>query len=186
MATAEELLPLAVLKQELRLPADDQSQDEMLERHRLAALQAVQRASGIRLLNASMKFSAMLPADEDAAKQSVVRCVCTNPSAVTMACWVCWRRGPAMIDLAGVTPVFMPEKVDEHGQGKWIISAGQSGWPDYPTQYYPNMLTLGVTVGLVENNIPSQVTQAAVLLARDFYNGMPNRGTAAAVGRLVH
>ena len=182
MAALADILPLSRLKAELRLDLDDSSQDSMLAAQAEAALREVGQRAGIALLDVTETRKP--PVYASSGGKFIMYDWLPSPKSVTTAYWLDREFSRTDIDLSGGF-VFTPVRINSFGSGRYAIRPPRAAqWPDWPGDSVRSIY-IEILCGMTAEKAPPSLISAAVLLARDLYNGMASDYTNRAVTRII-
>ena len=189
MATPDEVISVAELRQELRLAGDHH--DALLAGHRASALALVSELSSRPILDVDQTYPVRLPALGSELPLRLLDVVIRAVSRIEY--WSAGRTGreasdrqwaPADLGRLELIPGLGP------GPVSWEIWPPAGGWPE--VGYDRNVRVIGpagMTVGAAANARDARflpvVRAAVILLVRGFYDGDAVMGAKRAAGDLI-
>lgn len=178
-STATDILPIATLKAELRLPASDTGQDTLLEAAIDDAVSRIEGAAGLPMLPATRVERTPAPRSGERDPVVLPAAWITGVSQVSF-------HGPSQHRSESPTGTFdharlRLEQPESHSRSVTIAwPTSSAGWPESLASA-PWLWTLTCQVATV----PPRLKRAVIVAARDYFDGWIRPCTDASIRRLV-
>ena len=177
MASIEQILSIESAKANLRLPENDDSMNAEIEGYIAAAVAEVEAKAGLDLVTKDIIRTAAVPSSCNA-KNFNPEFDCNSQPTLKAANW--FDADGRDLGTASISNIAVVRRfADEHGRGKYGLVTPLSGWTEWPN---PAGISVTLTVGVSE--VPKSLSQAAILLVRDYFDSSNFESVTKAVERI--
>ena len=176
VAAVTDVVSLAAMKTELRIPLEEKSHDDMIMRQLTAAVAWVTQETGLPLVDTERTFNVWFPADPH---DPLPLGTAYLRRLVSVAYWL--AANPARGQPGGTIAVRTLLRVEPGAGGVYWCWPPVAGWPSGRRPNTPGRIT--IVEGL--ETIPAALAQAVIMSAREFYDAFPNVKPGHALLRLI-
>lgn len=176
MAAALDVISLEELKQQFRIPEVDDSMNKALKQHVGASLGTVGEYAGLDILDRTREYRIAVPESVEGYARFTLLLHGGRPR-ITSAAWI--GPGGALTSVDPVSELAVPKAVDRYRRGWWTFTRSADGglWPGWARD---SALTVQAATGLAVEDVPPELKQAALEIARAYFDG---EGLPEAEGR---